>query len=103
MDTLTELFLWAQSHPWYAAALGLYLLLTLLGNVRLDEATATRYPRLAAAWVVAQKVGAVGRGVLKPIVGLVVPSAAKEVVSQLYPGTFSGPPTTPRNDGRGGA
>lgn len=96
--TASEVFAWIQAHPWTTAAVATYLLLCVLGNAKLDESIAVAYPRLASAWVVGQKIGAVGRGLLKPVVGMVLPSAAKDVVSQLFPGAFAGP-ATPRNTG----
>lgn len=90
--TPEEITSWITAHPYATAGIVLYALLSAFGNLTMPESVAAANPRLASAWVVAQKVGAIGRGLLKPLVGLVLPSAAREVVSQVYPLAF-GPPT----------
>jgi len=87
-----ELTAWILAHPYATAGIVLYALLCALGNITMPESVAAANPRLASAWVVAQKVGAIGRGLLKPLVGLVIPSAARQVVISIYPNAF-GPPT----------
>lgn len=95
--TTEEISSWAQAHPYLTAALVAYVLLSAFANARLSEETAARYPRLASAWIVAQKWGLVARGVIKPLVGIFLPPAAKEVVSQIFPPSMAPPPPTPRN------
>lgn len=99
MEELNTLSEQARQHPWVTGAAVLYLLLCALGNKQLSQETAVKWPQFASLWVVAQKVGAIGRGILKPALGLVLPSVAKEVVEQVFPGAFSPdstrPPTPP--------
>lgn len=86
---------WAKQHPWIAAAVALYLLLTALANKKLSEETARAWPRFASLWVVSQKVALVGRGLLKPFLGIVIPRAAQDVVEQVFPGAFSSSTKSP--------
>lgn len=83
------------------AATILYIGLTLAGNVPMSQSFAERWPRLAMLWVLGQKWGAVVRGVLKPLVGLALPSVAKQVLDEIFPGAFSGRtlPPPPSNGG----
>lgn len=83
------------------ALTALYIGLTLAGNVPVSQAFAERWPRLAMLFVLGQKWGAVVRGALKPIVGLVLPSVAKQVLDEIFPGAFSGRtlPPPPSNGG----
>jgi hypothetical protein len=90
--TPEEITSWITAHPYATAGIVLYLALTAFGNLTMPEAVAVANPRLASAWVVAQRIGALCRGLLKPVVGLVIPSVARDVVSQIYPTAF-GPPT----------
>ncbi len=89
MESLHQALEWAKQHPWISGALALYLLLCALGNKQISQETAERWPRFAALWIVAQKVALVGRGLLKPLLGIVLPSAAREVVEQIFPGAFT--------------
>lgn len=92
----TDLYLTAaREHPYLTALVLLHLALSALGNVHIPEATARAWPRLAMAWVLGQKVGAVARGVTKPLLGLVLPSAAKDVLETLYPGAVNSSPPPP--------
>jgi hypothetical protein len=79
----------AKAHPYLTAATLLYLALVALGNVKLEEETAVKWPRFASLWVVAQKTGLVLRGLLKPLLGIALPSAARQVVEQLWPGALT--------------
>jgi hypothetical protein len=85
----------AKAHPYLTAATLIYLGLVALGNVQLSQETAVQWPRFASAWVVAQKTGVVLRGVLKPIIGIALPSAAKQVVEQVWPGALTATSTRP--------
>lgn len=98
MEELNAAIEQARQHPWVTGAAVLYLLLCALANKQLSQETAVKWPKFASLWVIAQKVGAVGRGLLKPILGLVLPSAAKEVVEQVFPGAFT-PSQRPPGDG----
>ena len=85
----------ARQHPYLAALVVVHLALSALGNLHLTEATARAWPRLAMAVLLGQCVGLVVRGVTKPLLGLVLPSAAKDVLEQLYPGAVNSVPPTP--------
>ena len=96
----------AKAHPYLTASTLLYLGLVALGNVKLSQETAVKWPRFASLWVVAQKTGLVLRGVLKPLIGIALPSAAKEVIEQVFPGALtatSSRPTAPPTARDGGS
>ena len=85
----------AKAHPYLTAATLIYLGLVALGNVQLSQETAVQWPRFASAWVVAQKTGLVLRGIMKPIIGIALPSAARQVVEQVWPGALTATSTRP--------
>lgn len=79
----------AKAHPYLSAATALYLALVLIGNYNLSPETAVKWPRIAMIWVVAQKTGLVLRGILKPLLGIALPGAAKQVIEQIWPGALT--------------
>lgn len=93
----------AKAHPILTALLALFLVLTALGNVQISQETAVKWPRFASFWVVAQKGGLVVRNILKPILGILLPKVAREVVEQVWPGALTAstrtPTTPPGQDG----
>ena len=96
----------AKAHPYLTAATLLYLGLVALGNVKLSQETAAAWPRFASLWVVAQKTGLVLRGVLRPLIGIALPSAARQVVEEIWPGALtatSSRPTAPPTTRDGGS
>lgn len=85
----------AREHPYITALVLLHLALSALGNVHLPEATARAWPRLTMAVLLGQRGGLVVRGITKPLLGLVLPSAAKDVLETLYPGAVNSSPPPP--------
>lgn len=96
----------AKAHPYLTAATLIYLGLVALGNVQISPETAVQWPRFASLWVVAQKTGLVLRGVLRPLIGIALPSAARQVVEEIWPGALtatSSRPTAPPTTRDGGS
>jgi len=96
----------AKAHPYLTAGTVAYLVLVVIGNVQISPETAVQWPRFASLWVVAQKTGFVLRGVLRPLIGIALPSAAKEVIEQVFPGALtatSSRPTAPPTARDGGS
>jgi hypothetical protein len=98
MDEIDKAIEWARHHPWLAAAIGLWLLLSALGHWTPSEELAKRYPRLVAVILLGRDLGITVFRAGKPLAAILAPSLARDLVDQVYhPADKTEPPPTPRD------